>query len=117
LLTLTALIYTFVETYMTDGQVIDLDIARANSPPARYPEGTWTPETWYAAVLDLPLASDSNRRIISGNVGMMRGWRWNLVPMLILGFLVLALVALEIWRMWRLTRRLPIGNVTVHPQK
>ncbi len=98
LLTLAALIYTFVETSNTSGQVIDLAVAQANLPPARYPDGTWTPETWYAAVLDLPLLSPSNVRIISGNVGMMRGWRWNLLPLLILGLFLLVLVVLELWR-------------------
>ncbi len=98
LLTVAALIYTFVATSQTSGQVIDLAVAQANLPPAHYPDGSWTPETWYAAVLDLPLLSPSNVRIISGNVGMMRGWRWNLVPLLILGFVLLMLFILELWR-------------------
>lgn len=98
LLALAALIYTFVETSKTSGQVIDLAVAQANLPPAQYPDGSWTPETWYSAVLDLPLLSGSNARIISGNVGMMRGWRLNLLVLLTLGFILLVFVVFEAWR-------------------
>jgi hypothetical protein len=102
LLTLAALIYNFVETSNTSGQVIDLAVAQANLPPARYPDGSWTPETWYTAVLHAilgpPLLSESNARIISGNVGMMRGWRLNLVVLLTLGFILLVFVVAEVWR-------------------
>ncbi|EAQ86677.1 hypothetical protein CHGG_07930 [Chaetomium globosum CBS 148.51] len=98
LLTMVALIYTFVETAKTGGQVIDLGVARANPPPAKYPDDKWTPENWYAAVLDLPLASANQRRVINGNLTIMRAWRWNLVSLFILGFTLLSLVALEVLR-------------------
>ncbi|KAL2160049.1 hypothetical protein VTH06DRAFT_1704 [Thermothelomyces fergusii] len=95
LLTMVALIYAFVETDKTAGQAISLAVARANPPPAKYPDGRWTPESWYAAVLHLPLASADQRRIIEGNLTIMRAWRWNLVALFILGLVLLALVALE----------------------
>ncbi|KAH6850956.1 hypothetical protein B0I37DRAFT_414318 [Chaetomium sp. MPI-CAGE-AT-0009] len=101
LLTMAALIYTFVDTAMTGDQAIDIGVARANPPPAKYPDYRWTPETWYAAVLDLPLASAAQRRVINGNLRIMRAWRWNLVPLFILGFTLLSLVVLELLRMRR----------------
>jgi hypothetical protein len=93
-----ALIYTFVETSRTSGQVIDLAVAAANRPPALYPDGRWTPENWYDAVLDLPLLSEKDRDMIGHHLNLMRGWRWNLVPLFILGFVLLVLVVLEVWR-------------------
>ncbi|KAG7284523.1 hypothetical protein NEMBOFW57_010898 [Staphylotrichum longicolle] len=101
LLTMAALIYTFVETSNTSGQVIHLAVAEANSARRPYPDGRWTPENWYAAVLDLPLLRDEDRDKIGHNLNLMRGWRWNLVPLFILGFVLLALVALELWRQRR----------------
>ncbi|KAK3297692.1 uncharacterized protein B0H64DRAFT_129935 [Chaetomium fimeti] len=112
LLTMVALIYTFVETAKTGGQVIDLSVARANPPPARYPDGRWTPENWYAAVLDLPLASAAQRRVINGNLTIMRAWRWNLVPLFILGFILLSLVVVELLRMRRRDAQ-PVSMVEV----
>jgi hypothetical protein len=112
LLTMVALIYTFVETSMNAGQTIDLSVAEANPPPARYPDGGWTPENWYAALLELPLVSPSNRRVIGGNLGMMRGWRWNLVALFVLGFVLLVLVGLEVWRVRRRdTQRVSMAEV------
>ncbi|KAK4042273.1 hypothetical protein C8A01DRAFT_14102 [Parachaetomium inaequale] len=109
LLTLVALVYTFVETAKTAGQAVDLAVARANPPPAHYPDGRWTPENWYAAVRGLPLASADQRRVIGGYLTIMRGWRWNLVPMFILGFVLLGLVVLEVLR----TRRRDFQRVSM----
>jgi hypothetical protein len=112
LLTMVALIYTFVETAKTGGQAIDLGVARANPPPAKYPDDRWTPENWYAAVLDLPLASVAQRRVINGNLTIMRAWRWNLVSLFILGFVLLCLVALEVRRMRRRNAQ-PVSMIEV----
>ncbi|KAL2261899.1 hypothetical protein VTK26DRAFT_3055 [Humicola hyalothermophila] len=101
LLTLTALIYTFVETSVTGAQSIDLALAVANPAPARYPDGRWTPESWYTAVLKLPLVSGVDRTTISGNVTYMEAWRWNLVALFVLGFVLMALVVLEVLRIRR----------------
>lgn len=105
LLTLAALIYTFVETYRAGAQgVIDYNVVKANPAPAHYPLGRWTPENWYDAVLALPLADYDNRRIIQSNVTVMRAWRWNLIPLFNLGFALLVLVVLELLRMRRRDR-------------
>jgi hypothetical protein len=113
-----ALIYTFAETTMTSGQAIDLSVAQANPPHARYPDGRWTPENWYAAVLDLPLASAIQRRVIGGNLDLMRAWRWNLVALFVLGFVLVVLVALEVWRVRRRNRQaVSMVEVLAEPAK
>lgn len=99
LLTLSALIYTFVETNRSGGRSIDLAVAVQNPAPAKYPNGSWTPENWYAAVLELPLVNPADRRVIAGNVRYMEAWRWNLVPLFILGFVLVVLVVLELLRL------------------
>ncbi|KAK0723155.1 hypothetical protein B0T26DRAFT_643240 [Lasiosphaeria miniovina] len=96
LLTLTALVYTFVVTAQTAGQAIDLAVASRNSAPAHYPDDSWTPENWYDAVLGLPLTDDADRDAIARALRLMRGWRFNLIPLFVLGFVLGALVVLEV---------------------
>ena len=79
-------------------------------PLARYP-GRWTPENWYAAVLDLPLAFEGQRRIIEGNLTIMRSWRWNLVAQFVLGSVLLTLLALEHLRIRRSALLAPFDRV------
>ncbi|KAK4938853.1 hypothetical protein LTR10_020759 [Elasticomyces elasticus] len=92
-LTLSALVYTFVVTAQTNNQLIDLSVAEANPDPKMYPLDQWTPENWFIAVLKLPLANDSDRNTIRYHLDLMRGWRWNLIPLFILG-LAAAMTAL-----------------------
>ncbi|KIW67319.1 hypothetical protein PV04_06583 [Phialophora macrospora] len=103
MLTLAALIYTFVLTAQTDDQSINLTVAAANPEPLMYPLDKWTPENWFVAVLDLPLARDSDRSKINNNLRLMRGWRWNLIPLFILGVVVASLAVWELvgGRRWR----------------
>ncbi|KIW32064.1 uncharacterized protein PV07_03638 [Cladophialophora immunda] len=103
LLTLSALIYTFVVTAQTDDQTINLTVAAANPEPKMYPLDNWTPENWFVAVLALPLAHASDRRDIRNNLRLMRGWRWNLIPLFILGVVVAVLAVWELvsGRRWR----------------
>ncbi|OCT51750.1 hypothetical protein CLCR_09023 [Cladophialophora carrionii] len=103
MLTLAALIYTFVLTAQTDDQSINLTVAAANAEPLMYPLDEWTPENWFVAVLALPLAHDSDRSKISNNLRLMRGWRWNLIPLFILGLVVASLAVWELMssRRWR----------------
>lgn len=96
MLTLAALIYTFILTAQTDEQTIDLAVAAANAQPLMYPLHKWTPENWFIAVLELPLAHESDRRKIRNALRLMRGWRWNLIPLLILG---LTVAALAVWQL------------------
>ncbi|KAL2432249.1 hypothetical protein ABEF95_004122 [Exophiala dermatitidis] len=98
LLTLSALIYTFIVTAQTDHQTINLSVAAANPEPAFYPLDKWTPENWFVAVLALPLAHHSDRRDIRNHLRLMRGWRWNLIPLFVLGVVVVALAGWEVVR-------------------
>ena len=103
LLALAALIYTFVLTAQTDHQSINPTVAAANPEPLFYPLDKWTPENWFIAVLALPLAHDSDRRDIHHNLHLMRGWRWNLIPLFLLGVAVASLALWELLagRRWR----------------
>lgn len=100
LLTLTALIYTFVLTENHEGQTIDASVAAGldNKPYPNmvpYPRDEWTPENWFVAVLKLPLANQGDVSDIESHLRVMRGWRWNLIPMLLLGLAVCILALVE----------------------
>ncbi|KAI1618793.1 hypothetical protein EDD36DRAFT_43138 [Exophiala viscosa] len=84
-LTLSAIVYTFVVTAQTNSQSINLSVAEANPEPKMYPLDQWTPENWFIAVLKLPLEHESDRSTIRYHLDLMRGWRWNLIPLFILG--------------------------------
>jgi len=92
LLTLAALIYTFIVTYNTNDQHIDISLAASVSPKP-YPLNNWTPENWFDAVLAQPLAESSDRSKIRTNLRLMRAWRWNLIPLLLFGIVVVILAA------------------------
>lgn len=99
LLTLSALIYTFVLTNKYDGQTIDVAYASTlNDRPypdyVAYPLSHWTPENWFGAVLNLDLVHAGDRNAISLRYAVMKGWRWNLIPMFIIG---LAVAMLALW--------------------
>jgi len=99
LLTLAALIFTFILTSNHAGQTIDQSVAsQLNNHPypnyVAYPLDSWTPENWFNAVLKLDLVHGSDRNAINLRVHIMRGWRYNLIPMFIIG---LAVAALAFW--------------------
>ena len=99
LLTLSALIYTFVVTHQTDSSHsrINLSTAAATSKltvaghVAPYPDDTWTPENWYKAMLKLAFVDEGQKGDIRTHVRLMEGWRWNLIPLLLLGFAVMVI--------------------------
>ncbi|KAL5115450.1 hypothetical protein ACEQ8H_006672 [Pleosporales sp. CAS-2024a] len=82
LFTLSALIFVFVVTNQTKGQKIQYPIA-ANNQGQNYPDHKWTPETWFKAVLDLPLAHQEKHDEIASKVTNMVAWRWMLIPILV----------------------------------
>jgi len=93
LLTLAALIYTFLLTYQHAGQTIDVALAASlhNEPYPNfvaYPWYAWTPENWFTAMLELPLAHAGEYSDIRLHLAVMKGWRWNLIPMLVFGVAV-----------------------------
>lgn len=91
LLTLVALIYTFVVTNAHSRHTIDLNVAASlNNQPypnyVAYPLDKWTPENWFSAVLELQLVKPDQREDIAHHLTIMRAWKWNLIPLFILGF-------------------------------
>ncbi|EME47702.1 hypothetical protein DOTSEDRAFT_123023, partial [Dothistroma septosporum NZE10] len=103
LLALAALIYTFVLTKNHDGQKIDVAVAASldNRPYpdyVAYPLEQWTPENWLAAVLQLPLARSDDADTIHRRLRVIRGWRWNLIPMFIIGLAVCLIAVAEAWK-------------------
>lgn len=87
LFTLSAIIFVFLVTYQTTGQIIRAPVA-ANTMGKNYGEFKWTPETWYQAVLDLPLANQGQRSAIESRVSVMVAWRWMLLPIFIADIIV-----------------------------
>lgn len=81
LFTLGALIFVFVVTYQTTGQSIPYPFK--SSAGEDYLEYKWTPETWFEAILDLPLADMHKRDEIKSKVANMIAWRWMLIPILV----------------------------------
>lgn len=115
LLTLAALAYTFAVTNQTRGQHIDIATAASldNRPYPNYvayPTDDWTPETWFEAVLDLTLVSRSQRSDIAHHLTIMRAWRWNLVPLFLLGLVLSAVAMVNAWSEQR-------NNKIVSPEK
>lgn len=110
LLTVAAIIYTFILTYEYDGQAIDIHLASTlNNKPypnyAAYPLHKWTPENWLDAVLKLPLTSSSDRSDINTNLYLMRAWRWNLFPLFAFELAVCVLAFLDARQERRATRQ------------
>ncbi|EME87095.1 uncharacterized protein MYCFIDRAFT_210690 [Pseudocercospora fijiensis CIRAD86] len=112
LLTLAALIYTFVLVNAHQNQTINLELAsQLNNHPypnyVAYPLEKWTPQNWFQAVLQLPLANSSDRRNIESHVRVMEGWKWNLIPMFVIGFSVSGIAFAEAMAYRRLRNRTP----------
>jgi len=102
LLTLAALAYTFAVTNETRGQTIDIALAASlDSRPypnyVAYPRDDWTPETWFEAVLELTLVDRSLRSDIEHHLTIMRAWKWNLIPLFLLGLVFSTVALLDAW--------------------
>lgn len=82
---------------MQSDQNISPTLAIINSPNP-YPAHSWTPETWYTAVNKLSLVHDEDHDILTRKLRLMRGWRYNLIPFMILGFILMVLVIVELLR-------------------
>ena len=94
--TVAAFVYVFVETYQHANQHIDVAYAsrlgnqpipgpRGNVP---YPQQSWTPQNWLPAVLELDLVGISDRSDIKFQLAIMKGWQWNLIPLMLIGIVV-----------------------------
>jgi hypothetical protein len=95
LFTLSALIFVFVVTQRTRNQAITQAIAEANQD-INYPVLEWTPETWFKAVLDTPLADSNQHDEIAAKVFNMTVWRWMLVPILVVDVVAWIVAALAV---------------------
>ncbi|EMC99858.1 hypothetical protein BAUCODRAFT_30272 [Baudoinia panamericana UAMH 10762] len=110
LLTISALIATMYLTAIHAGQKIDIQYASTlhNEPFPNfvaYALLAWTPENWFTAMLQLPLSSASDRSIISTHLTLMKVWKWNLVPLSVLGMAVCVLAFVDRTQKRRVERR------------
>ncbi|VBB78093.1 Putative protein of unknown function [Podospora comata] len=96
LLSLGALAYTFVEARRTSGQSIDPNVAEEYQFPRLYPDDRWTAETWFEAVIALPMEDSRDEEVIREKLRLMRGWKWNTMPMFLLGLILAGLVVREV---------------------
>jgi hypothetical protein len=99
LLTLAALIFTFIVTDNHKGQSINVFLASSlydqPYPHQRpYPADEWTPENWFAALLATGGLGKDDASELNKRLRICRGWRWNLVPMFIFG---VAVAGCAIW--------------------
>lgn len=97
---LACFVYVMAKTYSHDNQDINLTVAAevgAVGFPALepYPRQEWTPQNWFAALLRTPLRYESDRSSIKNHLAIMHGWEWNLIPMTLLGFTVMALAWMD----------------------
>ncbi|KAK8102163.1 hypothetical protein PG984_015309 [Apiospora sp. TS-2023a] len=107
LFTAATLGYVFNVTAARQGQNIRIEAAiqaSGHGGADPYPLDTWTPQSWFPAVLNLDLVE--SRGDINAAVSIMNGWYWNLCPMLFIQLVVAILAMLELvqWRRARQTR-------------
>lgn len=98
-LCLAALTYTWIANSKNDPGMIDLDMVVLVGENVAYPIGTWTPESWFNAVLKLDLVQDTDRGEIKTHLALLRGWRINLIPLFIMG------VAVSVFGHWDAVQR------------
>ncbi|KAH6646684.1 hypothetical protein BKA67DRAFT_663085 [Truncatella angustata] len=97
LLTAGALGYVFYVTNARRGQTIDVALA-AKLDGSPYTLGSWTPQNWFAAVLQLDLVG--GRDDISSHLQIMTGWQYNLIPFLVVQLVETVLAFMDFVR-WR----------------
>ncbi|KAH7065677.1 hypothetical protein BKA63DRAFT_161959 [Paraphoma chrysanthemicola] len=109
LFTLSAFIFVFVVTYQTNNQRIRLPVA-ANNQGVNYAEFKWTPETWFKAVLDLPLVDSDKRDEIDSRVTTMVAWRWMLLPIFIVDIIAFGVTTMAWLKQRKGTTRASSAN-------
>jgi hypothetical protein len=97
LLTCAALGYVNTLRLKHQGQSINISIARALGGTQKYPDLVWTPQSWFAAVLQLDLHDHGVRRDTQSHLRIMNGWLWNLIPMVIVQFVTTVIVFGDWW--------------------
>lgn len=103
---LAAFTYVAAVTYLTMDNKIDLDVAQAaasagpGGAAAAYSIDSWTPETWYQALLLLPL-DDSTKSSLSAAVSEMVAWRAWITLYQVVAVVVLGWTGMVYLREWR----------------
>ena len=98
--TLATLVYVFVVTNAHKSQSIDVGVASAltgSLDEKRYPIEEWTPQAWFAAVLQLDIVDQGLRSDIESHLRVMRGWLYNLIPIFLVQTLATVLIILDWW--------------------
>ncbi|KAB5542490.1 hypothetical protein GE09DRAFT_1244811 [Coniochaeta sp. 2T2.1] len=103
LFTLAVTIALNVQTNMHAHQQIDRVLAEGLGPEAAYPMYTWTLPNFYAAVKGL-VVDGGTVRTINSHLATMRGWRWNLVVLVVLQALLSGVAWVES-RRWAMRAR------------
>jgi len=101
LLSLAALIYTFVVTHQTSGQTIDPSVAQAGT---KYPEHDWTPENWYKALRKLPVDDKSLISTFNSHISTMEAWKWMLIPLFLVNLLAFGVAGFSLLKGNKTTR-------------
>lgn len=78
-----------------------LVLAARDNAPNPYPRDSWTPENWYKELNKLPFVHEEDHDILKRKLRLMRGWRYNLIPFMLLGFILMVLVIVELVRFRR----------------
>ncbi|WPH00872.1 Hypothetical protein R9X50_00370300 [Acrodontium crateriforme] len=110
MLSFDAMVYTFVITKAHRHQRIDQHVASQlqNRPYPNmvlYPLLSWTPENWYSALLKLDLVDSADRHNVSMHLAIMKAWRWNTIPLFLLGLAVAVVAVLDGLARRKLARR------------
>jgi hypothetical protein len=103
MLTVGALGYVFSVTNAHKGQTIDVGVAETLKGVAKYPLDSWTPQNWFAALLELDIADEGVRRDIVSHLRVMRGWQYNLIPFFLVQLVETVLAVMDGLR-WRKER-------------
>ncbi|KAI0515072.1 hypothetical protein F5B22DRAFT_646949 [Xylaria bambusicola] len=94
-LTTAALACVFTEASHETGHHIDTALAiKLNGSP--YNRGTWTPQSWFSAVLELQLLRD--REDIVKHLTLMEGWKYNLIDLFVLQFFHFLITVADLMR-------------------
>lgn len=92
--TLATLAYVFAVTNKYSGQTIDVAFA-STLDDGKYTKDSWTPQSWFAAVLQLNLADHVQKSDISQHLQIMHGWQYNLIPIFLLHLAVTVLMWMD----------------------
>ncbi|CAK7273465.1 hypothetical protein SEPCBS57363_005665 [Sporothrix epigloea] len=102
LLTIIALAYTFTAVHAHSSQTIDQALAYATQS-GPYAADSWTPQNWFAAVLQLDLVDAALRSNLTMHLHIMRGWQYNLIALFLVQLLE-TVAAFADFRVWRARR-------------